>query len=261
MTRERSEYDTNIYKQARAELLRDSPICHWCKRNPATELDHLVESDRDGSIEDGIVAACKSCNSARGATYRNKKLANAKQNREKAINDFLYATQTPPSPSFVSIGDGLTSSGQLALVPDSSLHLGVDVPRLETPPHAGIGRGADIAAWGARVLNRDLMGWQLHALDRIFCDVEGFWAAPTALISVGRQNGKTTLMENAIGWLLTDYAHEVGRPISVLSTAHELDLAVESFLELADVLKELYGAKVTYAYGRNQVLMPDGSLW
>jgi phage terminase large subunit-like protein len=105
------------------------------------------------------------------------------------------------------------------------------------------------------------MGWQLRALDRIFCDVEGSWAAPTALISVGRQNGKTTLMENAIGWLLTDYAQEVGRPISVLSTAHELDLAVESFLELADVLKELYGAKVTYAYGRNQVLMPDGSLW
>ncbi len=90
MTRERQEKDTPIYKQARAKLLRDSPLCHWCKRNTATELDHLVESDKGGTIEDGYVAACKTCNSARGATYRNKKLANAKQNREKAINDFLY---------------------------------------------------------------------------------------------------------------------------------------------------------------------------
>ena len=101
MTRERSEYDTTIYKQARAELLRDSPICHWCKKNPATELDHLIESDRDGSIEDGIVPACKPCNSARGATYRNRKLANAKQNREKAINSFLYASESTPSPLVV----------------------------------------------------------------------------------------------------------------------------------------------------------------
>jgi hypothetical protein len=95
MTRKLTEHDTTIYKQARAELLRDSPICHWCKRNTATELDHLVESDKGGTIEDGYVAACKPCNSARGATYRNKKLANAKQNREKAINDFLYANEMP----------------------------------------------------------------------------------------------------------------------------------------------------------------------
>jgi hypothetical protein len=98
MTRKLTEHDTTIYKQARAELLRDQPICHWCKRNPATELDHLVESDKGGTIEDGYVASCKPCNSARGATYRNKKLANAKHAREKAINDFLYATEMPPSP-------------------------------------------------------------------------------------------------------------------------------------------------------------------
>ena len=98
MTRKLTEHDTQVYKQARAELLRDQPLCHWCKRNTATELDHLVESDKGGTIEDGYVAACKPCNSARGATYRNKKLAQAKQNREKAINDFLYAEQMPPSP-------------------------------------------------------------------------------------------------------------------------------------------------------------------
>ena len=95
MTRQRTEHDTQIYQRARAELLRDQPACHWCKRNTATELDHLVEADKGGSIEDGYVASCKPCNSARGATYRNRKLANAKQNRDKAINDFVMGV-TPP---------------------------------------------------------------------------------------------------------------------------------------------------------------------
>jgi len=70
------EYSTDRYKAARHELLRDSPTCHWCHRNPATELDHLVEVDRGGSLEDGYVASCKPCNSARGAIHRNRKLAN-----------------------------------------------------------------------------------------------------------------------------------------------------------------------------------------
>ena len=89
MTRKLTEHDTPIYRKARAELLRDSPICHWCKKNPAVELDHLVEADKGGTIDDGYVASCKPCNSARGATYQNKKLAKAKHAREKAINDFL----------------------------------------------------------------------------------------------------------------------------------------------------------------------------
>jgi hypothetical protein len=92
MTRKQTEHDTPIYRKARAELLRDQPICHWCHRNTATELDHLVETDQGGTLDDGYVASCKKCNSARGATYQNRKLANAKQNREKAINNFLYST-------------------------------------------------------------------------------------------------------------------------------------------------------------------------
>jgi hypothetical protein len=83
MTRKQTEHDTPIYRKARAELLRDQPICHWCHRNTATELDHLVETDQGGTLDDGYVASCKPCNSARGATYQNKKLANAKQNRKK----------------------------------------------------------------------------------------------------------------------------------------------------------------------------------
>jgi hypothetical protein len=29
MTRKQTEHDTPIYRKARAELLRDQPICHW----------------------------------------------------------------------------------------------------------------------------------------------------------------------------------------------------------------------------------------
>ena len=83
------------YKQARAELLRDQPICHWCRRAEATELDHLVESDSGGMISDGYVPACKPCNSRRGAEYINKKTATRMQNRN---NGFLYKEIKPPHP-------------------------------------------------------------------------------------------------------------------------------------------------------------------
>jgi 5-methylcytosine-specific restriction endonuclease McrA len=48
MARQQTEHDTKRYKQARAELLRDEPLCHWCKRAVATELDHLIEHAEGG---------------------------------------------------------------------------------------------------------------------------------------------------------------------------------------------------------------------
>ena len=37
------------YLANRAALLADNPLCHWCKRAPATEADHLIEHDRGGT--------------------------------------------------------------------------------------------------------------------------------------------------------------------------------------------------------------------
>jgi 5-methylcytosine-specific restriction endonuclease McrA len=48
MARQQTEHDTKRYKAARAELLRDEPLCHWCKRAVATELDHLIEHAEGG---------------------------------------------------------------------------------------------------------------------------------------------------------------------------------------------------------------------
>ena len=94
----RKEYKSPGYQQARKALLADNPICHWCRRRPATEADHLIEVDREGTHNDGLVPSCKPCNAARGATHRNKKLAAAKLNREKALNEFLHTNTVTPSP-------------------------------------------------------------------------------------------------------------------------------------------------------------------
>ena len=80
------EYDTPEYRKARRELLEGNPICHWCKRAPATTADHLYEVDNGGSWADGMVPACKPCNSRRGAQHINRKRANQIQKRNAALN-------------------------------------------------------------------------------------------------------------------------------------------------------------------------------
>jgi len=62
-------------------------------------------------------------------------------------------------------------------------------------------------------------------------------------------------------WALTKEPVRRGEPIMVISTAHQLDLAVEIFEALAPILGEQYGAKVKWSYGRNEVIMKDGTRW
>jgi hypothetical protein len=55
-----------------------------------------------------------------------------------------------------------------------------------------------------------------------------------------------------------------GRPVSILSTAHELSLAAEVFEAMRDTLERWQESglcKVTWAYGRQKVQMVDGSTW
>ena len=71
------------YLKARKEILRDHPVCHWCKRRKATEADHLIEHDAGGSDTiDNLVPSCKQCNGKRGANYVNaKRTRNARARR------------------------------------------------------------------------------------------------------------------------------------------------------------------------------------
>jgi hypothetical protein len=135
------------------------------------------------------------------------------------------------------------------------------LPRLRTPVPGGNSYGPEIVAWAKSQLQVELMPWQQLVLDDCFTHVDGRFVHRTGLVSVARQNGKTTLLEAAIGWLLTVYPQIIGKPVNILSTAHDLGLAVESFHALADILEERFGCKITRAYGRNQVNAPDGSVW
>ncbi len=246
------------YLANRRALLADKPDCHWCGQPNATEADHMLEHDAGGTDElDNLVPACKPCNAKRGALY----LAQKKKHQAKARQAFFDNKLMPPTPSFPSIAKEPARTGQ-----DQPELAGVGViesslPRLRTIVPGGNSYGPQIVAFAKQHMDVDLMPWQQLVLDDVFTHVDGKFVHRTGLVSVARQNGKTTMLEAIVLWLLIDYPRVVGHPVSILSTAHHLDLAVESFTAIADVLEERFSCKVTRAYGRNFVIAPDGSTW
>jgi len=77
---------TPEFNRNRKIVLEGNPMCHWCKRKPATDADHLTPYDAGGSDDtSNLVPACKSCNSRRGAQYINNKRAYQQQRRAEAL--------------------------------------------------------------------------------------------------------------------------------------------------------------------------------
>jgi hypothetical protein len=121
---------------------------------------------------------------------------------------------------------------------------------------------ADLGGWSERFLGVPLMPWQARALAGLTALREdGRFQHRMGLVSTARQNGKTHALATLVGYFLTMEPIRRGAPVTVLSTAHRLDVAVELFRKLAELLETQFGAKVTWAYGRNEVKMPDGSRW
>jgi phage terminase large subunit-like protein len=119
-----------------------------------------------------------------------------------------------------------------------------------------------VAKVAKELLGVDLMPWQLHALNgQLEHDDDGNLIRRRSLVSVARQNGKTMALKALILWALTEEPKRRGGPIMLISTAHQLDLAVEIFEALAPILDKEFGAKVKWSYGRNEVIMPDGTRW
>jgi phage terminase large subunit-like protein len=111
-------------------------------------------------------------------------------------------------------------------------------------------------------MNIDLMPWQLLALrGQLEHDENGDLVRRRSLVSVARQNGKTVALKAFILWALVKEPIRRGKPVLVISTAHQLDLAVEIFEQLAPLLEAKFGAKAYWSYGRNEVVMPDESRW
>jgi hypothetical protein len=138
-----------------------------------------------------------------------------------------------------------------------------DEPRLETIWDESGGSLADaLGGWSERHLGLPLMPWQVRCLSGLTAlRNDGKFQHRYGLVSTARQNGKTHALACLVGYFLTHEPVRRGQPVTVLSTAHRLDVAVELFHKLADILETQFGAKVSRAYGRNEVRMPDGSRW
>ncbi len=270
------------FNRNRAIILEHEPICHWCRRAPSTEADHLIESDRGGTDDlDNLVGSCKKCNATRGNRYLNQKRSAQQHARSEHLrldqqttkkpklekNDLDFFTKsnaTTPTPScYISTNghDSVQDHDETVAI----VGVGVEQPRLVTPTGAFGSYSALVGAWSEAHLGRTLFPWQLRALSgALEHDQDGNFISSTALISTGRQNGKTTMLSALVGFCLTELPRIWGRPVRIMSTAHELGLATEVFEDLRDVfelLEESDLAKVTWAYGRHQVKMNDGSVY
>jgi hypothetical protein len=264
MPRERTEHDTSTYRRNRALILQGSPICHYCRRRPATEADHVIEVDRGGdSSIDNLVPSCKPCNSAKGARYLNAKNAAQIRARSAAMNAnakenetrFFDANEMTPSPILP----------YLATSPDQSELAGIGrvEPRLATISPDGVGSwGRVLGDMALELMGVELMDWQLLAADRMLgFDANDDLIHSSSLVSVARQNGKTTLIQALILFWLIEMPKIRGKKQTVVSTAHRLDLACLLFDEVAPILEDKFGAEVMWSYGRYQATMPDGSRW
>ena len=252
-------YDTKEWKELRQRVLReDNHICHWCGRK-ATQVDHLIEIDRDPSIaleRDNLVASCQPCNSRRGNAYRAKKQA---MKRQQVFGS--GHTPTPPPHFDVSEKNQTDQNGSEPIEFDAGL-CGRIEPRLVTPILGDESFGGIVTDWVAKHLDYELMDWQRLVIDgQLAHDGSGQLEFSEAMVSVGRQNGKSWAMGGLICAWLTDLTERFGSPQVVISAAHKLDRAYALFKEFAPVLEAKYNAKINWSYGRNFVELPNGSRW
>lgn len=246
------------FKKNRARLLADNPPCHWCGINVATEADHVLSIVEGGSNSiENLVASCKPCNARRGQQVKTQRERHKTQHpqgfNEPNTNSVFFTEQTKPPQDLFRIfpnKDGLAGTGH-------------NQPRLETTTHSGCqSAAADIGGFAQEVLNVDLMPWQLHCLAGITArNANGDWLHRVNLVSVARQCGKTTMNAAYLGWYLSTQGKERGRPVTVITTAHKLDLATAFFTYLAPILRDRFGAEISWSYGRQKLIMPDGSAW
>lgn len=275
-----SPYASKEWKELRAQVLRDEPVCHWCGKAPSTEADHIIELHRGGdNNRDNLVGSCKPCNAARGARYGNRTRASkALKAREatgtpqvvvrrstgttRASMSFLEPTPLDPEPPItVSPPKSEDRNGSVTISPHLEL-VGRAEPRLVMPVlGATASRGMEVGNLAASMLGKELMPWQRRVMDDLLSvDDAGNFLWREALVSTARQNGKSVVLTALAAWWLTVEAQRRREPQFVLLLTNTLKRTDAMFRELAIRLEAGAGAVPRWGNGSQSITMPDGSV-
>ena len=267
MTKEQQKvYATKRWKELRKQVIADEPVCHWCRRRPSTQADHIVELARGGDPYErtNLVGSCQPCNSRRGAEYQSRANAARRGAQRGQSGQRVFGADpdlTPPPLSVVSQTMGTDAQGSGPMPNDAQVSGRIE-PRLSVPQLGHETFGPLVTAWAERNLPGELMAWQRLALDgQLQHDGSGQLDYSESLVSVARQNGKSYGMMALIGWWLTEMPGIAGKPQTVISAAHKLDRAFALFKELAPILEARFGGKINWSYGRNFVEFEGGTRW
>ncbi|HKE77304.1 MAG TPA: HNH endonuclease [Acidimicrobiales bacterium] len=255
-----SDFRTAEYRRNRTTLLADHPVCYWRLEGctgKATTADHRVArvAGGDDSLAN-LVPACAHCNYARGAGVTNAKRASVAAVRAEVFGQRLG--QQPANRDAISPGMS-PDRGRRPLTVADVPKRGRTEPRLATPV-AGAGTyGPLVARWARRHMPHRPMPWNRLAWDRVLTHDDGRFVHRQALISVSRQNSKTTWAEALVGWYLTDWVDRLGHdPVTVGWLSHDLKLTEQAFIFLDRLLEHrvLYR---TYSFGRQRLELDNGS--
>jgi hypothetical protein len=102
------------------------------------------------------------------------------------------------------------------------------------------------------------MDWQKLVIDGQLEHIDGQLCHTESLVTCGRQQGKSVGLMALAGWWTCEMPKIRGDAQSVMLVANKLDRSSAMFRQLAPILEEL-GGRAFWSYGREQLIMPDGS--
>ena len=111
------------------------------------------------------------------------------------------------------------------------------------------------------ILGVELKPWQQYAANRITEHKDGELVWPFALLTVGRQQGKTVLLAALVAWRLLRGPELFGEPQRILSMAQKTDVARLIWDQVVPDRLEHDAAKVEYRTGAWRLDQKDGSVW
>ena len=270
MGAKRTDTTDGAYRKARKQFLLEwGDACHWCRRREAVQVDHVIPVDAgiDPTDQSNWVGSCARCNAKRGADYLANKRAGIIKARlggttpNSPADVFCTTKVAPPTPLGRSLSTKSEGNGN-SPAPMNNGRMGEILPRLETAPTGVFSFGPDVATVARRELGMELMPWQVRALSgQLEHDGEGKLVRRRSLVTCARQNGKTAAIKALILFYLLEETKRRGKPVLVISTAHQLNLAAEIFDSLHPLLTQRHNARAKQSHGRQEATMPDGSRW